>query len=513
MKTIAMYLPQFHNIPENDEWWGDGFTEWMAVKRAKPLFAGHQQPRIPLNRNYYNLLEKKTMEWQAELAKQYKVYGFCFYHYWFANGRKILEKPAENLLKWKDIELPYCFCWANQTWARTWSNIGDKNAWAMLYEKKGEEKSEDAGILLEQKYGREQEWQEHFAYLLPFFRDSRYIHIQGKPVFIFYKPEQIACLDEMITEWQMLAKENGLLGIYTIVLDVSAKRWENVDASLILEPGITHREMLSEKNRHAQYMVNGFSYDQMWKRTLGRTAWKGEKCFFGGFVGYDNTPRQGKAGLYDYGESPTKFQNYFRELVQKNANAGNDYVFINAWNEWGEGMYLEPDETNKYKYLEAVKTVMEEAIKKEDVEKERSVQEAINSKQIDIEQSIQRQYSKINNYYNILNNWMYLRDQKRNLKDFFYSNGYRRIAIYGMGHLGKHLWMELKESDIQIVYAIDKRENCWNLNLPVVSIAENLEEVDAIVVTPVMEFKEIRTTLREKVHCPVISIEEIIGEV
>ena len=137
MKTIAMYLPQFHRVKENDAWWGEGYTEWTAVKNAKPLFEGHNQPRVPLHENYYNLLEKSTMEEQAELAQQYGVDGFCFYHYYFKDGRKILEKPAENLLNWTDIKLPFCFCWANETWARTWSNVGNKNSWNEQLEVKG----------------------------------------------------------------------------------------------------------------------------------------------------------------------------------------------------------------------------------------------------------------------------------------------------------------------------------------------------------------------------------------
>ena len=114
MKVIAMYLPQFHRLRENDEWWGEGFTEWTAVKAAEPLFEGHDQPRVPLNENYYDLLDKKTMEWQSELMKKYSVYGMCFYHYWFKDGRRILEKPAENLLNWNNVDMPFCFSWANE---------------------------------------------------------------------------------------------------------------------------------------------------------------------------------------------------------------------------------------------------------------------------------------------------------------------------------------------------------------------------------------------------------------
>lgn len=134
LKTLAIYLPQFHRVPENDEWWGEGFTEWTAVKGAEKLFEGHYQPRIPLNGNYYNLLEYDTMAWQAGLMQKYCVDGMCIYHYWFEKGKRILEKPAENLLKWKEIQMPFCFYWANQTWAKTWKRLVDVCAWSGIYE-------------------------------------------------------------------------------------------------------------------------------------------------------------------------------------------------------------------------------------------------------------------------------------------------------------------------------------------------------------------------------------------
>ena len=139
-KIMAFYLPQFHRVPENDEWWGKGFTEWTAVKGAAPLFEGHYQPRVPLNHNYYNLLEHDTMAWQANLMKKYSIDGVCIYHYWFENGRRILEKPAENLLKWTDISMPFCFCWANETWSRTWEKLADANVWSIMYEPKNGKK-------------------------------------------------------------------------------------------------------------------------------------------------------------------------------------------------------------------------------------------------------------------------------------------------------------------------------------------------------------------------------------
>lgn len=160
MKIIAMYLPQFHTVKENNEWWGEGFTDWVSARNAIKLFENHYQPHIPFNEYYYDLLQKETMLWQANLMKQYGIDGACMYHYWFKDGRQILEKPAENLLRWQDVDMPYCFCWANETWARSWTKMENVNVWTDLCEdKKG--KQENA-ILLEQKYGEEKEWEKSF---------------------------------------------------------------------------------------------------------------------------------------------------------------------------------------------------------------------------------------------------------------------------------------------------------------------------------------------------------------
>ncbi len=212
-----MYLPQFHRVPENDEWWGEGFTEWTAVREATTLFDEHEQPRVPLNENYYDLLDKNTMEWQAKLLKKYGVDGFVFYHYYFAHGKKILEKPVENLLEWKDININYCFSWANESWIRSWSKLNiEGNAWSPLKDNNKSGKQ----VLLSQEYGNKAIWKDHFDYLLPFFNDERYIKIQNKPVFMIWRPEIIFVLDQMIDYWQELAKKNGFDGIFFISTNV-----------------------------------------------------------------------------------------------------------------------------------------------------------------------------------------------------------------------------------------------------------------------------------------------------
>src|ERR1017187_893797 len=163
---IALYLPQYHRIKENDEWWGDGYTEWTAVKKAKALFRGHNQPKKPLGDNYYDLSDINAMRWQQGLARKYGVHGFCYYHYWF-KGKRLLEKPVESMLATPDLTLPFCLSWANPSWTRTWY---------------GQTKE----MLMQQDYGGKSDWREHFEYLLPIFRDSRYIRIDGKPMFIIH---------------------------------------------------------------------------------------------------------------------------------------------------------------------------------------------------------------------------------------------------------------------------------------------------------------------------------------
>ena len=198
IKPIAFYLPQFHAIPENDRAWGEGFTEWTNIKKAQPLFEGHEQPRVPLGGNYYNLLDDETKIWQANLAKAHGVFGFCYYHYWFGHGRMLLQAPAEQMLKNPAVDLPFCFSWANEPWSKRWDG--------------GQQE-----VIMAQDYGDERDWLAHLDYLLPFFRDARYITLDGKPVFLIYKPEEIPRLLEMIAFWQREIKKHGFPGLCLMI--------------------------------------------------------------------------------------------------------------------------------------------------------------------------------------------------------------------------------------------------------------------------------------------------------
>ncbi len=364
MKTIAFYLPQFHEIPENNAWWGKGYTEWVSVREAKPLYLGHYQPTEPLDDNYYDLTNSETLEWQAKLAKEYGVYGFCFYHYWFS-GKLILEKPAELLLKHKEIDLHFCFSWANESWIRTW-NREEGNSWNVVYDDKIQNKSD--GMLLKQEYGDKKEWVNHFFYLLPFFQDSRYIKKDGEPVILLYKPREIKCIHSMLKTWNELAVLNGFSGLYVVATNDCSIQNPFIRANAIFEPAYLTKHLnklqsfifdyVCKKRREGKKIPLIRSYHYAWKKILGRKFQGSRKTFLGGFVKFDKTPREGKNAWMYIGASPERFHKYFERLVHMSVGLENEFVFLNAWNEWGEGAYLEPDKKNGTAYLKAVKDVM-----------------------------------------------------------------------------------------------------------------------------------------------------------
>lgn len=361
MKIIAFYLPQFHAIKENDEWWGKGFTEWTNVKTSKPLFKNHNMPRIPLNHNYYSLEDINILKWQASIAKQYGIYGFAYYHYW-SEGDMLLEKPAEIMLKNKEIDIPFCFSWANHTWTRCWADKTDEVLW-------------------EQKYGDENDWKNHFFYLLPFFKDKRYIKIDNKPVMILYNPKNVKEFPFMMDLWQKLAKENGLTGIYFMNQENKYDMFkepggEYFDASIEFQMNRAVNEFISKSplfalerilNRVAdklpilrcKFTTMHYTYDQIWKIILNETP-KSNKHYPGAFVDWDNSPRRKNRGQVCIGFTPKKFESYLTKQIFRARNIYNkDYLFMFAWNEWGESGYLEPDEKYGYEILQAVKNALE----------------------------------------------------------------------------------------------------------------------------------------------------------
>lgn len=362
IKVLAYYLPQYHETAENNAWWGKGFTEWTSVNESKPLYIGHYQPATPLNDNYYDLTDPDTWKWQAELARKYSVYGFCIHHYWF-KGKQLLHKPVELLLQNRDIDVKYCFSWANESWMRTWSKR-EGNVWSVKKDFQGE-KSGD-GMLLLQEYGERKDWTEHFNYLLRFFKDDRYIKENNKPMLLIYHPERIQCLHSMLKVWDELAVQNGFDGLYIVSTNNLEIQDENIDANVIFEHIYYFNtgtrfldkvmiEAIFDYRRHGHSFPLLLSYKRCWRDILNRNYKSVRKTYLGGLVGFDKTPREGKNATIYLGANPRRFKKYFNKLVRKSIEIGNDYVFINAWNEWGEGCALEPNKKYKYEYLEAIR--------------------------------------------------------------------------------------------------------------------------------------------------------------
>lgn len=364
VKIIANYLPQYHQIPENDRWWGEGFTDWIAVKNSVPLFENHIQPRIPFNKNYYDLSDVDSIRWQVKLANQYGIYGFGIYHYWFSSNLNLLQTPSEIILNNQDIQIHFMFIWDNFSWKRTWSKISTGAAYAPSFDdKKVQHDENDNGILAELKYGDRKEWKAHFDYLLRFFRDERYIKIDNKPVFSFYQARNnFSLIKEMVNYWDELAKENGFDGMMCLSKDilypVKLERRMKYSPFQMTTPLL----FLKYKQKSKRFLRLGkpavWSYDEVWKDILFEARCSAKDSYLCGFVDYDDSPRRGNKGRILIGGSPDKFEKYMGELVDISRRQNKEYVFLMAWNEWGEGSYLEPDEVNGLKYLEAIKRIM-----------------------------------------------------------------------------------------------------------------------------------------------------------
>jgi len=376
MKIISFYLPQFHTIPENDKWWGEGFTEWVNVKKARPLFEGHEQPKVPLGANYYNLLDVEVMRRQAQIAKEHGVYGFCFYHYWF-DGRMLLEKPVENYMKEKSIDFPYCICWANENWTNQW--VEDKHT-----------------VLISQTYGGPKEWEQHYSYLRSFFLDKRYIKKDNKPLFIIYRPDLISKMSEMIETFNKCAVADGLEGICFVcqrpdsLLSGNASDISMFNYCIEYQPMVAFNSLNEKKQsllwlrkikrnllmKAEKYLhittaglklsnvkrdnVRTYDYDELWREIISLKRMS-QNSIPGAFVNWDNTPRKGQRGSVVLGVTPEKFKQYLsQQISHTKSEYEQDMIFMFAWNEWAEGGYLEPDEINKFAYLNGIREALQE---------------------------------------------------------------------------------------------------------------------------------------------------------
>lgn len=351
MRVIAYYLPQYHQIEENDMWWGKGFTEWTNVKAGKPLYPGHEQPITPQNKNYYSLEDKETLRWQSELANQHGIYGFAYYHYWF-NGKKLLQKPAEQLLQWRDIDQKFFFFWANHSWVKTAN--GEKE------------------ILMQQVYGGERDAVAHYEYLSSFFKDERYIKVDNKPVVGIYKPSEVDSYKEMVAIWNRLAIDDGFDGVYIIRnVDRTELLKDDLpgDAVVLRQPAIAQERMMKNYGRMmsrpwlqrilAKKLPYRIDYRKVIKELIAQAPKLKKDCQFklyqGTYTGWDNTVRHGKRGYVHENSNPVDFKKSLEALDE--VADDDDFVFVNAWNEWAEGMHLEPDEKWGLLYLEAINDV------------------------------------------------------------------------------------------------------------------------------------------------------------
>jgi lipopolysaccharide biosynthesis protein len=366
MKAIAFYLPQFHPIPENDQWWGAGFTEWTNVVKARPMYSGHYQPHTPAELGFYDLRLRETRAAQAALASRFGVGGFCYYHYWF-NGKLLLEKPLEAMLADGEPSIPFCYCWANETWTRRWDG-------------------REHEILIAQDYAT-YDPEAHFAYLNTAFNDARYMRIAGKPLFLVYRIDQFPDIGSTIARWRAAAKDAGLPGIYLCAVKSHMHRLSDTETievgfdSLVgFEP---HSRTMARPRLWSfiRYLVpRALNYLrrsvrlQRWLREMpvldvydyravaGR-AMRSEpspvRCFPAVIPTWDNSPRRTTGATVIQNDDPALFAAWLRDAARRVAEYPEEerLVFINAWNEWAEGCHLEPDMRNGTRFLEAIASV------------------------------------------------------------------------------------------------------------------------------------------------------------
>jgi hypothetical protein len=354
-RAIAFYLPQFHPIPENDRWWGRGFTEWTNVSKARPLYKGHYQPKIPADLGFYDLRVPETRTAQARMAAEHGVEGFCYWHYWFA-GKRLLERPFNEVLKSGDPDYPFCLAWANQTWTGIWHGAPDR-------------------ILVEQTYPGLEDHESHFNAVVDAFHDPRYLKIEGKPIFIVYHPPGLPQPDRMTDNWNELALKSGLPGIY--FLGIADRKWnhrkQGFDGSILDSLPIFLNKRKTNKKGFLGRMIEKYN-QKIFGNSISRA--KPRIYSYKDFVeqsnpaisdstdrypcivpNWDNTPRSGANGVVLHDSTPELFRIHLKKSLAgiKKREPDKRIVFIKSWNEWAEGNYLEPDIRHGKAYLNVIK--------------------------------------------------------------------------------------------------------------------------------------------------------------
>ena len=348
-RLIAFYLPQFYPIPENDAWWGKGFTEWTNTAKARRLYPGHYQPHVPADLGYYDLRVPETRTAQAELARSYGIEAFCYYHYWFA-GRRLLERTFQEVVTSGEPDFPFLLCWANQTWTGTWHGAPNR-------------------ILIEQTYPGIDDHRRHFESLLPAFCDPRYVRVDGKPVFIVYRPTELPDTVKTIGLWRTMAREAGLAGLHFVAVGNADWALEHgFDAAILNELKLAPTpEQLLEFKFFRLLQILGFPFIQRYRHTINALPERlHERVYPNVIPNWDNTPRSGARGFVMHGSTPELFREQLARALAltRGVRREDRLVFIKAWNEWAEGSYLEPDLKFGLRYLEVVRDCLNnEAIK------------------------------------------------------------------------------------------------------------------------------------------------------
>lgn len=352
---IAFYLPQFHPFKENDEWWGKGFTEWTNVTKAMPQFRGHYQPRLPLDLGFYDLRNIEVMQSQVELAKRYGIGAFCFHYYWF-DGHRLLERPIETYLAdgGETLTLPFCLCWANENWTRRWDGA-------------------EEDVLMKQSHSLE-DHKKVFEDLCRYFRDSRYLKVDGKPLIIIYRPAIINDLDKMVDIWRNAARASGFQDIHLVATNsFGFADHESIGFDALCEFPPHNVSVINKKDSHEWYNPAHEGYVYMYPdvvdfcvdRMNSLSSTERAKTYYPTIMaGWDNEARKPGRGHVFHDCTPVLFHRWLSASVDfatSNHPAGNALVFINAWNEWAEGTYLEPDRKFGHAYLWAVRAVIEES--------------------------------------------------------------------------------------------------------------------------------------------------------
>lgn len=374
-RVIAYYLPQYHPVPENDKFWGKGFTEWTNVAKAKPLFKGHQQPNIPADLGFYDLRLPEVREAQAELARDAGIEGFCYWHYWFGNGKKVLDMPFNEVLKTRKPDFPFCLGWANHSWTtKTWE--------------KGKSISKDT-MIFEQLYSGDEDYIAHFYDVLPAFKDHRYIMVEDKPLFVVFSPDSIPNSKYFIDLWNRLAIENGLKGIYFVgrcdaLPTMSIKNIKNIDSLIrtrydaLLKKGFDGVNSVTLK--YAEFKATNTVHKavhSIFKKYLGGLVL--DKYKYSDIIEHittpedyqdqiypqltprrDRSPRAGRKAQIYYGSTPELFAKAVEKAISCVEKRDMDHrlIFMNAWNEWGEGAYLEPDIAWGHLYIDVLNSVL-----------------------------------------------------------------------------------------------------------------------------------------------------------